>query len=67
MAFIVLDDFFSDLKSKGLSAFNAIKSFAQDNGHLILPLVQKLVSSVSPQLAAIVESGSRAFGGKILS
>lgn len=48
MVFLVLDDFWDDLKKKGSELFDSFKEFASDNKHLLIPLVKSIISRIIP-------------------
>lgn len=67
MCFLVLDDWFDDLKAKGSKAWSTAKQFVLDNKSFVYPLLQNIIRSVNPLAGKVFDGALSAFGGKILS
>lgn len=63
MCFLILDDFWNDLKFKGQQLWRGAKEYVHDNKSQIYDLIANLVSSVVPAAKPIVDGLRSAYGG----
>jgi len=63
MVFMVLDDFFDDLKTAGHNAWNTGKQFVLDNSDFFKNLVASFVKTAVPASAPLFDAAWTAFGG----
>lgn len=67
MCFLVLDDWYDDLKAKGHKAWDTAKQFVMDNKSFVFPLLQNIIRGINPVAGKVFDGALSAFGGSILS
>lgn len=62
MCFLVLDDWYDDLKAKGVQAWNTAKQFVMDNKNFVFPLLQNMIRGINPAAGKVFDGALGAFG-----
>lgn len=63
MCFLVLDDWYDDLKTNVSSGWNTAKQFVADNKDFVHSILGTLIKSTIPAATPIFDAAWTAFGG----